>query len=54
MSDDPLDHMRARAAQCRRLADAMTDQRTVRILRQMADDVEADIKRLKAEREQRD
>ena len=43
--------MRGRVAQCRRLADATTDDRTAAILRAMADEAEADIMRLLAENE---
>lgn len=38
--------MRGRVDQCRRLADAATDTRTALTLRGMADEGEADIKRL--------
>ena len=50
MKDDPLDHMRSRIEQCRRLAGMITDPEAARILRQMAADGEADVKRLEAER----
>jgi hypothetical protein len=50
MSDDPLDGMRARIAQCRRLAASTTDARTRDVLIQMAEEGEADLKRLMAER----
>ena len=53
MADDPLDHMRHRAQQCRRLADMITDERAVDELRNMALEVEADILRLEAERAER-
>lgn len=46
MADDVLKRMKARVAQCRRLADATTDQRAAKILRQMADEGEADIKKM--------
>ena len=42
--------MRARVAQCRRLADSITDARAAAILKQMADEGDADIARLEAER----
>lgn len=42
--------MAARIEQCRRLANATTDERTAQILRQMADEGEQDMQRLKAER----
>ena len=43
-----LAKMRGRVEQCRRLAKATTDTRAAAILRQMADEGEADIKRLEA------
>jgi 3-deoxy-D-arabino-heptulosonate 7-phosphate (DAHP) synthase class II len=46
MADDVVKRMKARVAQCRRLADATTDERAANILRQMADEGEADIKRI--------
>jgi hypothetical protein len=39
-------NMRERAEQCRRLADAILDRRTSDILVKMAEEVEADIRRL--------
>lgn len=50
MSDDPLKGMRARIAQCRRLAASTTDAQAREVLTQMADEGEADLKRLEAER----
>lgn len=50
MSDDPLDGMRARIAQCRRLAASTTDAQAREVLTQMAEEGEADLKRLEAER----
>lgn len=50
MDDATLANMRARVAQCRRLADTITDERAAAILRQMADEGEADIARVEAER----
>jgi hypothetical protein len=41
-----IDNMRARAEQCRRLANAILDRRAADVLITMADEVEADIKRL--------
>jgi hypothetical protein len=38
--------MRARAEQCRRLAGALTDNRAAEVLLKMAEEVEADIRRL--------
>jgi hypothetical protein len=45
--------MRDRVAQCRRMAEHMTDPQTVAILRQMADEGEADLRRLMAERQRK-
>ncbi|WP_458390117.1 hypothetical protein [Sphingomonas sp. F9_3S_D5_B_2] len=53
MSDDPIERMRARVEQCRRIAAYINDPRAIAILRQMADEGAMDIKRLEAEREQR-
>ena len=53
MGHDPLDNIRARVEQCRRLAKAITDARAAKILLQMADEGEADLKRLQAERAHR-
>ena len=41
-----IDNMRARAAQCRRLAKAINDQHAATVLLKMAEEVEADIARL--------
>ena len=49
MSEDLISHMRARAEQCRRLAEMITDERAAQILKQMAEDSETDLKRLEAE-----
>ena len=49
MPADPLDHMRRRALQCRRLADSVSDQRASEELHKMAEEIEADIVRLEAE-----
>jgi hypothetical protein len=46
--DDVIANIRARVAQCRRLADMITDDQTAAILRQMADDGERDLRRLQA------
>ena len=46
MPDDVIANIRARIAQCRRLADLITDDQTAAILRQMADDGESDLRRL--------
>ena len=46
--EDPLviENMRGRAAQCRRLANAILDRRAADVLLKMAEEIEADIKRL--------
>jgi hypothetical protein len=46
MGKELIAHMRERVEKCRRLADMITDERAANILRQMAEDGEADIKRL--------
>ncbi|MCW3796909.1 hypothetical protein OMW55_03700 [Sphingomonas sp. BN140010] len=51
MNDDPLDHMRQRIERCRWLATYVNDERTTRALLQMAEEGEADLLRLVAERE---
>lgn len=48
---DPIQRMAARVEQCRRLAEATTDERT--LLLQMADEGEQDMRRLEAQRENR-
>jgi hypothetical protein len=50
MDDTVIAKMRARVAQCRQLANSISDPRAAKILRQMADEGEADIKRLEAEK----
>ena len=50
---DPLHRMAERVAQCRRLAEATTDERTRIILLQMADEGEQDMKKLHADRAKR-
>ena len=50
---DPIERMWQRVQQCRRLAASLTNERASSILLQMADEGEADIKRLLIEREQR-
>ena len=52
-SDDPLKHMRERIDMCRRIAKNITDTEAARVLREMADQGEIDLKRLLEEREQR-
>jgi hypothetical protein len=41
-------NLRARVERCRRLAATTTDERAAAILRQMADEGEADLKRIEA------
>ena len=52
MSDDPLQHMRERIDMCRRLAKSINDRDAAKILREMADQGEIDLKRLLEERDQ--
>jgi hypothetical protein len=47
--DELIKKMRGRVEQCRRLARSTTDPRTAQVLNQMADEGEADIKRLLTE-----
>jgi len=54
MSDDVIAHMRARIEQCRRLAKYINDPRTTDALLKMAEDGEADIKRLRANKAERE
>ena len=49
MGEAIIENMRARIAQCRRLANATNDMPAITVLRKMADDIEADVKRLEAE-----
>lgn len=54
MSDpEVIDRMILRMTHCRELADWLTDERASAILRQMADEIEADIKRLRERRVER-
>jgi hypothetical protein len=48
MAKDLIAHMQERVEKCRRLAEMITDERAANILRQMAEDGEADIRRLQA------
>ena len=51
MDEDALiSKMRGRIEQCRRLATSTTDQRAARILRQMAEEGERDVRQLQTER----
>ncbi len=52
VTDDPLQHMRERIDMCRRLAKNINDQEAAKILREMADQGEIDLKRLLEERDQ--
>lgn len=49
-NDELIRKMRGRVEQCRRLAQSTTDDRTAQILTQMADEGDADIKRMLAEK----
>lgn len=53
MPEDLISHIRARVEQCRRLAEMITDERAAAILKQMAEEGEADVKRLEAEQVQK-
>lgn len=53
MNDDVISHIRSRVERCRYLASVITDQKAAGILRQMAEDGEADIKRMEAQRSRR-
>ena len=48
MSEETIEHMRERIQRCRRLAKATTDERTAEALRQIADEIEADVRQLEA------
>jgi hypothetical protein len=47
--DEIIKQIRGRVEKCRRLARSTTDERTAETLKQMADEGDADIKRLLAE-----
>jgi hypothetical protein len=51
MDDDILANMRSRVERCRRLASTCSDAKVANTLRLMADEGEADIVRVMAERE---
>ena len=53
MSEEVIAKMRARVEQCRRLARATNDTHVADILRQMADEGEADIVKLESEQHKR-
>jgi hypothetical protein len=48
--DDPLEHMRQRIEMCRRLSKSINDAEAARILREMADQGEIDLQKLRLER----
>lgn len=49
MSEDTIRNMRARSLQCRNLAKTVGDPRASKILMDMADEIEADVRRMEAE-----
>jgi len=51
VNEETIAHMRARVAQCRRLAAGTTDRSIVDALIKMAEEGEADIKRWEAQRD---
>ena len=53
MGDDPLENMRCRAAQCRRLAKSATNKELFDFLVNSAQQIEIDIAQLEAERQNR-
>ena len=53
MGVDPLDNMRFRAAQCRRLAKSATNRELLEFLLNSAEQIELDIAQLEAERLER-
>jgi len=52
--EDLIRKMRNRVAQCRRLADMMTDAHTRAVLLKMADEGEADLRKFEAEQTEQD
>lgn len=50
MNDDVISHIRSRVDRCRYLASMINDEKAAEILRQMAQEGEADLRRLEAER----
>lgn len=46
--DAIIANMRGRAEQCRRLAKALTDRRAADVLLRMAEEIDADVRRLEA------
>ena len=53
MGEDPLENMRYRAAQCRRLANSATTRELLEFLENSARDIELDIARLEDEWQKR-
>lgn len=51
MNDDIIANIRSRVERCRYLAGMINDQKAAEVLRQMAEEGDADIRRLEAERE---
>jgi hypothetical protein len=54
MSDDIIEKMRGRIEQCRRLASYVTDEHTKRVLIQMAEEAEADLRQFEDREEDQD
>lgn len=54
MGDDPLENMKERASQCRRLSSLTHDQAMAQQLRAWAEEIEVDIARLEAELRDKD
>ena len=54
VGDDPLENMKERASQCRRLSNLTHDQAMAQQLRAWAEEIEVDIARLEAELRDRD
>lgn len=50
MSEETVQHMRDRILRCRQLAKSTTDERTAGALRQIADEIEADVRKLESRR----
>ncbi|HEY1144367.1 MAG TPA: hypothetical protein VGE68_10120 [Sphingomicrobium sp.] len=51
--EDPLSHIQDRIDLCRRLASSTTDREVAKVLAQMANEGEADLAKLRAERDER-
>ena len=54
VGDDPLENMKERASQCRRLSSLTHDHAMAQQLRAWAEEIEADIARLEAELRDKD